>query len=193
MRRLQGHVSPQAVVQCPRTHASLRQLDRLGGDDRHVADPNPRTGIVAVARSDVDVQVADLGHLLALLLAQQVNRLLAHRAGHVALARPDHDPLADEDLSIPASDGAKPQEPVVVDVGEDQPDLVDVPHDGQARAVRRAGDARRAGPDNVARHVQAGFAAAREPDVGGGGLVARGAGGFQQVAQEAGNRHGGGG
>ena len=62
----------------------------------------------------------------------------------------EHDALADEDLRVPAADFAEPQVAVVVDVGDDQPDLVDVAHHEQPRARRAR---RRAAGDTSASGV----------------------------------------
>ena len=78
-RRLVGDVAPEAVVHRARDHAVVGQLDRLAGDHRDVADADDRARVVAVLRADVDVQVLELGRLAPLLLAQQVDRLLARR------------------------------------------------------------------------------------------------------------------
>jgi hypothetical protein len=43
------------------------------------------------------------------------------------------DALADEDLRVPAADGGEAQEARVLDMGDDEPDLVDVADDGHAR------------------------------------------------------------
>ncbi len=97
--------------------------------------PHARARVVAVLGADVDVQVLELGRLLALLVLEQVDRLLADHAGDRALARGDLDPLADEDHRVPAADAAEPQEAVVVDVVDDQADLVDVADHRDERAV----------------------------------------------------------
>src|SRR3954465_6944398 len=44
------------------------QPARLAPDHADVPDPHPRAGVISVARADVDVQLAQLGHLLAVLL-----------------------------------------------------------------------------------------------------------------------------
>jgi hypothetical protein len=132
-RRLQRHPGPEAVVHRARRVAPVGQLDRLAGDDRDVADPHHPAGVVAVAGADVDVQVLELRHLLALVGLEEVDRLLADHAGDPPLARRHLDALADEDHRVPAADLAEPQQPVVVDVGDDQPDLVDVTEDRDER------------------------------------------------------------
>ncbi len=101
--------------------------------------------LLAVARADVDVQVAHLRDLLALLLAQQVDRLLADHPRDLARARTQHHALADEDLRVPAADLAEPQVTLVVDVGDDQPDLVDVAHHHEPPRGRLAAGGGRAG------------------------------------------------
>ncbi len=165
----------------------MRQLDGVGVDHRDVADPHARAGVIAVARADVDVQVSDLRDLLALLLAQQMDRLLADDAGDLALTRAEHDALADEDLRVPAAYGGEPQVALIVDVCDDQSDLVDVAHHEQpprrrARAMlgsderqRRADDVGR-DPGEALRRVA--------PDRRRGGLIARGAVRVEQVAQD---------
>src|SRR5262249_32672187 len=123
--------------------------------------------------------------------AEQMDRLLSDDAGHRPAARLEHDPLADEDLGVPAADFAEPQETVVVDVGDDQADLVDVPHEheppgGAARTAPPA-DAR----DRRAHHVHfdVGEAPGRlEPGGRGGLLVARRARHGEKVVQQ--RRHG---
>jgi hypothetical protein len=60
-----------------------------------------------------------------------MDRLLADDAHDGVAARVEDDTLTDEDLRVPAADGAEPQVSVVADVRDDQPDLVDVAHDQQ--------------------------------------------------------------
>jgi hypothetical protein len=84
------------------------------------------------------VQLLHLRHLLAVLLLEQVNRLLADHAGQRTVARDQLDALADEDLRVPATDADEVQEPLVGDVRDDQPDLVDVAHHHQQRALAAA-------------------------------------------------------
>ena len=79
-----------------------------------------------------------LGDLLALVVLEQVDRLLADDAGDRAVARGELDALADEDLRVPAADAGEAQEALVVDVGDDQADLVDVADDRRASGRRRA-------------------------------------------------------
>ena len=69
--------------------------------------------------------------------------------GTRAVARGDLDALADEDHRIPAADAGEPEEPVVVDVVDDQADLVDVADDGDERAVAGAVHARDRRADGV--------------------------------------------
>jgi hypothetical protein len=122
------------------------------------------------------VQVADLGHLLAVLLAQQVDRLLADHAQHAPPTRVHRHALADEDLRIPAADGPEPQVAVIVDVGHDQADLVDVPdHEQPSRFPLEAvlgGHPRERGPEHVGAHVGE-LARRLAPDRRGRRLIAR--------------------
>ncbi len=144
--------------------------------------------LVAVGGADVDVQVAQLGHLLALLLLEQVDRLLADDAVHDAVARGDLDALADEDDRVPAADAAEPEEAVVVDVVDDQADLVDVADHGEQRPVGGALDARDGRADGVVADLGEGGGGVAE-DGGGGLLVARRPRGRQQLAQDLGDGH----
>ncbi len=146
----------------------------------------------AVARADVDVHVADLRDLLALLVAQQVDRLLADHARDRSVARVEHDPLADEDLRIPAADLAEPQVAVVVDVRDDQPDLVDVAHHEQPpRRVVVAvggGNERQRRADDIGADLRE-LAGGLAPHIRRRALVAGRAARGEQVAQQ--RRHAG--
>ena len=165
------------------------QLDRLAGDDRPVADAHPRARLVAVLGADVDVQLLELGRLLALLGLEQVDRLLAHHAEDHPVAGVQRDALADEVHRVPAADAAEPQEALVVDVRDDQADLVDVADHGQTRAVARAGDAGDRRAEQVAAHVLGERAGGGLPGGGGGALAAGRAGRGEQRAQVVGERH----
>ena len=76
------------------------------------------------------MQRLELGRLLAVVALHQVDRLLADDARDAALARHHLDALADEDHRVPAADADEPEEALFVDVGDEQPDLVDVADDG---------------------------------------------------------------
>ena len=123
---------------------SLRSSCGSRGDDGDVADAHELARLVAVLGADVHVQVAQLGDLLAILLAQQVDRLAADDAGQRPVLRQELDALADEDLRVPAADADEAQEAVVVDVRDDEPDLVDVTDDREERARRAVVPATRA-------------------------------------------------
>ena len=189
-RRLQRDERAQPVVHRARDDAVVAQFQRLTGDDRDVADAHEPACLVAVLGADVDVQVAQLGHLLALLLLEQVDRLAARHARHDAVARDELDALADEDLRVPAADAHEAQEAVVVDVRDDQADLVDVTDDGEKRrAVGGVGcalDARDGGAHDVDLDVVGERAACVSEDGGGGRFVARGPGGGEELAKDVG-------
>jgi hypothetical protein len=78
--------------------------------------------------------------------------------------------LADQDLGIPTADRGEPEEALLVDVSDDQPDLVDVADDGEQR--RRVADPGNGGADSV--DAELGERGRLAPDRGGGPLVARG-------------------
>ena len=187
-RGLVGHVATEAVVHRARDHPAVRELDRLAGDHRDVADAHERARVVAVLRADVDVQVLELRRLLALLAVEQVDRPLADHAGDRPLARQDVEPLADEHDRVPAADRREPQVAVVVDVVDDQPDLVDVPGDRQHRPVARPADARDGRADRVLRDV--GERRARVAEHCRGRLLVAGrACRGQQAAKDVGDAH----
>ena len=108
-----------------------------------------RARLVAVRGADVDVQVLELRDPLAVVVLHQVDRLLADHARDAPGARRDRYALADEDDRVPAADAGEPQEPVVVDVVDDQADLVDVPDDRDRPAAAGPGHARDGGADGV--------------------------------------------
>ena len=191
-RGLERDEGAEAVVHRARDDAVVVQLERLAGDHGDVADAHELARLVAVLGADVDVQVAQLGDLLALLLAQQVDRLAPDDAGQRAVARDELTALADEDLRIPAADADEAQEAVVVDVRDDQADLVDVADDReQRRAFGRARDARDGGAHDVDRHVVGEGAAGLGEDGRRSGLVAGRAGGGEQLAKDVWKRHAG--
>ena len=132
------------------------------------------------------MQIGQLGDLLAVVGLEEVDRLLADDPGDEPRAGEHLDALADEDLRVPPADGAEPQQPLVVDVGDDQADLVDVGDDGEQRTVARPGDRRDARAHDVADHAGREALGRRPPDGGGRGLRARRAGGGEQVVQERG-------
>ena len=139
----------EAVVHRPRGEAAAGERDGFGGDNCRVADPDQLQGRVLVGGADVDVEALELDDLLALLLAQQVDRLAADDAGHHAVAGPDLDPLADQDLRIPAADRREVEKALLVDVGDREPDLVDVADDRQQWVGLADANDRRSDPVRV--------------------------------------------
>ena len=188
-RGLERHEAAEPVVERARDEPPVGQLDGLAGDHRHVADAHARARVVAVLGADVDVQALELGRLAPVLLGlEQVDRLLADHAGHRPVARGDLDPLADEDHGVPAADAGEPEEAVVVDVVDDQPDLVDVADDRQGAAVAGAGHLGDGRADGVAGDLGEGAGGLAE-DGGGRLLVPRGAGGGEQLQEGLGDGH----
>src|SRR3954452_23959476 len=187
-RRLERHERPQPVVHGARHHALAQQLYRLSRDHRDVADADDRPGLVSVLGPDVDVQVLELGLLLALLVLEQVDRLLAHDALKGAVTRDHLDPLADEDLRVPPADAPKPQVALVVDVADDEADLVDVADHDRQGPVAGALDPRHRRAHDIARDL--GELIRRfAPHARRRGLVAGRAGSGEKRAQDVGERH----
>jgi hypothetical protein len=134
------------------------------------------------------VHLVQARDLLAVLVLEQVDRLAPDDARDVPVAGGDGQALADEDLRIPAADAHEAQEAVVVDVGDDQPDLVDVADHGQGRAAGRAGHARPDRAHDVGRDLGVGRSGIAE-DGGRRGLVARRAVRAEQRSQDGWDRH----
>ena len=113
--------------------AAVRQLDRLARDHRDVADPHELARCSSPSISaDVDVQVASSGRVLcpppsALI---KMDRLLADDA-------PRFPPFVASSTRWPMrTRGSHPPTPMkrrkpVSSMGDDEPDLVDVPDDGE--------------------------------------------------------------
>ena len=134
-QRLERDVGAEAVVHRARDQPVAGEAHGLGGDHRRVADPDQLARLVAVGGADVDVEALELDHLFALVGLEQVDRLAADDAGDEAVLAADLDPLADQDLRVPAADRAEVEEALLVDVGDDEADLVDVADDGEQRAL----------------------------------------------------------
>src|SRR5262249_32991592 len=122
-------------------------------------------------------------------LAHEVDRLLAEHARDRPPAGVQGHALTHEHLSVPAADGPEPQVALVVDVGDDQSDLVDVTHDQQARRglleAVLGGHARQ----GAAHHVRADsreLARGPAPDGRGGALIAGWSARGEQVEQQPG-------
>ena len=149
-RDLERDVGAEPVVQRARDQPARRRA-RSGSASDHdrIADPQQLERLVAVGGADVDVQAVELDRLLLLLVLQQVDRLAADHPGDDAVAGLHLDPLADQDLRVPAADRQEPGEALLVDVGDRQPDLVDVADDRDQRPVAGAGDAGDRGADPV--------------------------------------------
>src|SRR5207302_6838860 len=79
--------------------------------------------------------------------------------------------------------------PVLVDVGDVQPDLIDVPDDREPRAVAGAGHTGERGSERVASHLLGEARARLAPYPRGIGLVTRGTWSPQQAREQLGYRH----
>ena len=119
----------------------------VGRKPIHLLEPDQRKKVVELkglhidVGADVDVQSFQFDDLLALVGLEQVDRLAADDAGDEAVAAPHLDPLADQDLRVPAADWREPEEALLVDVGDDEADLVDVAdHGDQRRFLADTGD-----------------------------------------------------
>ena len=135
-QRLQRDVGAEAVVHRARDKPVAGEADRLGGDHRPGRRPGPAPA--ASSRSAAPMSMwrpFELDDLFALLGLEQVDRLAADDAGHEAVPAAHLDPLADEDLRVPAADRAEVEEALLVDVGDDEADLVDVADDGEQRRL----------------------------------------------------------
>ena len=173
---LERDVGAEPVVHRPRDEPAAGQCHGLAGDHRRVADPDHPQRLVAVGGADVEVQAVELDRLLSLVVLQQVDRPCDRRRrapGRRSVWTLE--PLADEDLWVPAADRGEVGESLLVDVGDRKADLVDVADDGDQRpGVGLADpDDRRPEPVGLELAERGGL----PPDGGRGRLVAGGAGG----------------
>jgi hypothetical protein len=130
------------------------------------------------------MQVLEAHRLLALLGVGEVRRLAADHAGHDPVAREDLHPLPHEHLGIPAARLDHVQEALVAHVAHEQGDLVHVAHDGEQRMLRAAVHARDRRAEPVHRDVVREPLRGLAPDACGLALVARRAGGGEQLQEE---------
>ena len=91
--------------------------------------------VPARAGAHVDEHVADLEHLLAVLVAQLVRRLGAHHAQDVALARLDDEALGEHHVPPPAPERQELDEAVLADRLDHEAHLVEVPGQHDAGPV----------------------------------------------------------
>ncbi len=128
--RFEGDVGAEAVVHRLGDQTGSAYLERDAVDHDRVADADQLLGLFTAVDAEVDVHLLELDDLLALLGVEQVDRLAAGDTGHGAVVAGDGDPLADQYLWVPATDRGEVEEALLVDVGDDQADLVDVADDG---------------------------------------------------------------
>jgi hypothetical protein len=87
------------------------------------------------------VHAFQLDDLLALVGFEQVDRLAPDDARDEPVFAAHLDSLPDEDLRIPAADRREPEKALLVNVGDDEADLVDVAdHRQQRRRLADTGD-----------------------------------------------------
>src|SRR4051794_30732908 len=70
--RLERHIDAEPVVETAGGELAPFERERVGRDYGRVSDPDALERLVAVGGADVDVHVAELRDLLALLVAQQM-------------------------------------------------------------------------------------------------------------------------
>jgi hypothetical protein len=180
--RLEDDERADPVIDGARSHAIPRQLDDPGIDHPRIADTKPCLGIGTSRDADIDPQILELHRLFAVLALDEVDRLATNHAEHVAFASRETDTLTDQDLRIPAADRADPHETLVVDPGDDDPDLVDVSgeHDGDGCALVGDGDTV---AGDIARDVGH-LACLIAPDGGRLGLEATGPGRIEKLFEK---------
>ena len=130
-------------------------------------------------------KILELGHLLALFVGEQVDRLAGDGAEHRPLVGPDGQLLADQHDGIPAADRLHVEEALLVDVLHQKADLVAVPgqHDPQAEPAD-CGPTITLPCTSVVTGRQTGDVLAH--DLLHRLLIARGTGRFQQATQKIG-------
>ena len=106
-RDLERDVGAEPVVQRARDEAAVRQAERLGGEHGRIADADELLGVLLVVGADVDVHRLDLGRLLAVVGLEQVDRLLADHAGHLAVAAARRSPAGRPGSADPSRRSAR--------------------------------------------------------------------------------------
>jgi hypothetical protein len=116
-------------------------LDKIGIDHSGVADSHSRRSIGSSGCTNVDPQVARLDSFVCFVAPYEMSRFSANYAEHIASSSRDSDSLADDDSIVPSANLIEPKEALIVDVGDHQPDLVDVTldHDFRTSFVLHAG------------------------------------------------------
>ena len=146
---LERDVGAEPVVHRPRDEPAAIDGPRVGGDHNRIADADQLLFAIAIGGADIDVQAVELHRGLLLLLLEHVDRLAPDDPGDRAVPRLHPDPLTDEDLRVPAPDRSEVEEALLVDVGDEEPDLVDVAHGREERLGTLLADLRDRGPDAV--------------------------------------------
>ena len=175
-QRLERHVDAEPVVERAGDQPAPFERQRVGGD-------HGRSRRCARARARRRSSAAPMSMCMSrssttFLRCSSLSRWIGLRPitpGTGAVLGLDSHALAEQDLRVPAADRREVQEALLVDVGDHQADLVDVPDDREKRAcVRR----RRSGPprSRARRVVTVGERGGVSPDVARGALVAGGPG-----------------
>ncbi len=189
--RLGGHVAADPVVERAGQDHAGPELHRIGVDHRDVADPHHRSGLLVVLRPDVDMQILALGNLLALLLAQQVDRLARDHPDESRRSRVlirTRWPISTITSQPPI--GPKRRKPSLSMCVMCRPISSMCPTTIEPRALGLPGHAGIRGADVVGPDVVGEAGAVLPPHLGRCGLVARGSGGGEQPGEEV-ERHGG--
>ena len=168
---LESYVASDPIVERAGYEASPGKQTGFRIDHHRVTDRDQRLGPLTVARPDVDVHLLEFDDLLSLLRVEEVDRFPACDSRHRAVTAFDHDPLADQDLGVPAPDRTEVEEALLVDVPDHQSDLVNVADDRDQRTCIRLTDRRDRGTEGIARNL--GEFRLLAPGLGGRGLVAR--------------------
>jgi hypothetical protein len=137
-QRLEHHEGADPVVDRARHEAAVREVVRARVDHPRVADRDALQRLRLRRGADVHPELGERGGLLALGRLHEVDRLLADHAVDVAALAEEAQPLPHEHLRVPPADRADVDEPLGVDVRDDDADLVDVTgehHRGPARGA----------------------------------------------------------
>ena len=138
LERPRHHVEAGAIVERPAGDDAAGELDEVRREDDGVADGDARQRRLAVGLADVDPVIAQVGGLAALGFGDQVRRPLADHPVDRALATLDDDRPAGQQQVIDAAELVEVDEPVLIDPGHLQADLV-----GMGGDHERGGAARR--------------------------------------------------
>lgn len=136
-QRLEHHKGPDAVIDGPRDQPPPIEVARGLIDHSHRAHLEALEGRLTTVGTDVDPEVLEANRFFPVFLFLQMDRLFPDHAEDLPRPAEKAHPLAHEHLGIPAAEPCQVDEAVLIDVGHDHPDLIDMPGEHQPGAATR--------------------------------------------------------